>query len=189
MRRSKEMKSHYWLSAYPAQYPAQSLRRGFRKILEAKDGSLRLYDPTRRDSLLRVLVGLIAFLGFLAGYGLLAYLLLRVLLLFQSFDQINGISALTGLILLLGFFATLYFSGGLSDDLATFLELRLAARHRERVSTVHVVKIKPTQSGWIQLLELVNDGTHSWFNVQVSGPDLQAALKLAGEKIIVDLDR
>ena len=138
---------------------------------------------------MRVLVTLVASLGFLAGYVLLADLLLRVLVVFPSFDQINGLSVLTGLILTLGFFATLYFSGGGVDDLATFLELHLAATHRERVSIVHVVKIRPTRSGWIQLLELVNDGTHAWFNVQVSGPDLQEALKLANEKIEVELER
>ena len=129
---------------------------------------------------MRVLVTVVASFGFLAGYGLFAYLSLRVL-------QISGISVLAGLFLTLGFFATLYFSGERSDDLATFLELRLIARHLERVSTVHVLKIKPTRSGWIQLLELVNDGIHDWFNVQVSGPDLQEALKLAHEKIEVVL--
>ena len=172
------MKSHYWLSAYPA----QSRRREFRRILEATNGSLRLYHPTRQDSLLRVLVTIIASFGFLAGYGLFAYLLLRVL-------QINGISVLPGIFLTIGFFATLYFSDGLIDELATFSELRLIARHHGRVSSVHVVKIKPTRSGWIQLLELVNDGTHDSFNVQVSGPDLQEALKLANEKIEVELER
>ena len=127
-------------------------------------------------------------LGF--GFGaLIAYSLLIELTVsrFIPSYSINNLTVFLGLITTIGFFATMYFSVGLSDQLGTVLELRLTAKHPDRVFLVHVRHVKPTSSRTIQLLRLVGDQKDEWFRVHISGPDLIEALRLANENIKIEL--
>lgn len=173
-------KSRFWFSAYRG----VSGRRMSRHVLESTEGSLRLFEPKRRDSLIRAFVSL----GFGAGI-LVAYLLLANLTASRFFPSQsgNGFPVLLTIIAFVGFFVTIYYSGGLGDRLGTGLELHLTAKHPDRIFLVHVRHVKPTASRATQLLRLVGDRKDEWFRVVVFGPDLIEALKLAKENIKLEL--
>ena len=122
--------------------------------------------------------------GVLIAYGLLVGLTVSR---FIPSYSINNLTGFLGLFAVIGFFATMFFSIRLSDQLGTGLELRLTAKHPDRVFLVHIRHVKPTSSRTIQLLRLVGDQKDEWFNVHVSGPDLIEALKLANENIKIEL--
>ena len=174
------MKSLYRFSAYPA----KSRRGLFRKVLESTEGSLRLFDPVRRDNMIRIVV----FLGFVFGV-LTAYRQLVALATSSLFPSqpANSLTVFS-LIAFVGLLATLYFSIRLGDQFSTDIELRLTAKHSDRVFPVHVGHVKPTASRAIQLLRLVGDRKDEWFRVHVFGPDLIEALKLANESIKLELN-
>jgi hypothetical protein len=143
-----------------------------------------LYDPTRRISVLRVLANLVVFFGVLAGYALLLRFVFTTLSQSYPAIEISEIPLFFGLFLTV---AMLFLSAEFSNKVAAIVEMRLTVRHRDRAFAVHVTRVKPTRSGWVQLLELAGSRKTEWFNVQVTGPDLQEALKLADEKISIEL--
>lgn len=173
-------KSRYWFSAYSA----MSRRGLFRKVVESTEGSLRLFDPLRRDNIVRILVFLGFEFGVLIVYGQLVPLTASRLIPPQPANSLTAFSIID----LLGFLAILYYSIRLSDRFSTDIELRLAAKHSDRVFPVHVMHVKPPASRGIQLLRLVGDRKDEWFRVHVFGPDLIEALKLANENIKLELN-